>query len=115
MLIAHGETLFSARFTTRDGAGRPMATQAIIPTKRRQPPEQTFFRTAGLDAGSCAACHNLPKAGGAGDFVTNVFVSEGFESADFDNLDPQFSNERAMILYDKVATKSGFLQYVKRF
>ena len=27
----------------------------------------------------------------------------------------QFTNERAMILYDKVATKSGFLQYVKRF
>lgn len=27
----------------------------------------------------------------------------------------QFTNERAMILYDKIATKSGFLQYVKRF
>lgn len=27
----------------------------------------------------------------------------------------QTTNERAMILYDKVATKSGFLQYVKRF
>jgi len=26
----------------------------------------------------------------------------------------QFTNERAMILYDKVAAKSGFLQYVKR-
>lgn len=93
-LRAYGEALFSARFTTRDGAGRPMATQAIIPTKRRQPPEQMFFRTAGLDSGSCAGCHNMPRAGGAGDFVTNVFVSEGFESADFDNLDPQFSNER---------------------
>ena len=93
-LIAYGEQLFVARFTSRDGVGRPMATQAIIPTKRRQPLEKMFFRTAGLDAGSCVACHNLPKAGGAGDFVTNVFVSEGFESADFDNLDPQFSNER---------------------
>ena len=93
-LVAYGETLFSARFTSQDGVGRPMATQAIIPTKRRQPLENTFFRTAGLDAGSCAACHNMPRPGGAGDFVTNVFVSEGFESADFDNLDPQFSNER---------------------
>ena len=93
-LIAYGEVLFAARFTSEDGVGRPMATQAIIPTKRRQPLENTFFRTAGLDAGSCAACHNQPKVGGAGDFVTNVFVSEGFESADFDNLDPQFSNER---------------------
>ena len=27
----------------------------------------------------------------------------------------QFTNERAMILYDKIAAKSGFLQYVKRF
>lgn len=27
----------------------------------------------------------------------------------------QFTNERAMVLYDKIATKSGFLQYVKRF
>jgi GNAT superfamily N-acetyltransferase len=27
----------------------------------------------------------------------------------------QFTNERAMVLYDKVAAKSGFLQYVKRF
>lgn len=27
----------------------------------------------------------------------------------------QFTNERAMVLYDKIATRSGFLQYVKRF
>ena len=40
------------------------------------------------------SCHNEPVAGGAGDFVANVFVSEGFESADFDSIDPQFSNER---------------------
>jgi hypothetical protein len=53
-----------------------------------------FLRSAGPDGGSCAACHNQPAIGGAGDFVTNVFVSEGFESADFDSLDPQFSNER---------------------
>ena len=32
--------------------------------------------------------------GGAGSFTANVFVSEGFESADFDTIDPQFSNER---------------------
>lgn len=93
-LVAYGGVLFGARFTADDGVGRPMATQAIIPTKRRQPPEQTFFRTAGPEAGSCVACHGSPRAGGAGDFVTNVFVSEGFESAHFDNLDPQFSNER---------------------
>ncbi len=93
-LNAVGEALFLDRFTTLDGAGRPGATQAIDPTRRKHPREQLFLRTAGPDGGSCAACHNQPTLGGAGDFVTNVFVSEGFESADFDSLDPQFSNER---------------------
>jgi len=93
-LAATGEQLFGAHFTTLDGVGRPQATQAIDPTRRKHPREQVFFRTAGPDAGSCAACHNQPAIGGAGDFVTNVFASEGFESADFDSLDPQFSSER---------------------
>ena len=93
-LMAVGEALFQANFTTQDGVGRPQATQAIDPTRRKHPREKVFFRTAGPDAGSCAACHNQPAIGGAGDFVANVFTSEGFESADFDSLDPQFSNER---------------------
>ncbi|MCT7377358.1 di-heme oxidoredictase family protein [Chelativorans salis] len=93
-LRKRGEELFVGHFTPADGVGRPFATQAIVPTKRKRPPENAFFRSAGLDANACAGCHNLPATGGAGDFVTNVFVSEGFESADFDSLDPQFSNER---------------------
>jgi len=93
-LVSAGERLFAARFTAADGVGRPFATQAILPTKRKRPPPNGFFRTPGMDATSCAACHSVPKIGGAGDFVANVFVSEGFESADFDSLDPQFSNER---------------------
>ncbi len=93
-LISKGEQLFNAVFTTDDGVGRPMATQAIIPTKRKRAPKNTFSRTAGLDANACASCHNLPTIGGAGDFVANVFVSEGFQLADFDSTDPQFSNER---------------------
>lgn len=94
-LRGQGERLFDGRFTEQDGVGRPFATQAIIPTKRKRAPENGFFRTAGMDANACSGCHNEPKLGGAGDFVTNVFVSEGFESADFESLDPQFSNERA--------------------
>lgn len=90
----YGERLFIARFTREEGAGRPKATQAIIPTKRKRVSEFTFSRTAGLDAAACAGCHNEPKVGGAGDFTANVFVSEGFVNADFDSLDPQFSNER---------------------
>nr|BAT31504.1 hypothetical protein [Fulvimarina pelagi] len=93
-LIASGRELFEARFTTLDGAGRPHATQAIIPTRHRRPVQHAFQRLAGPDANACASCHNEPATGGAGGFVSNVFVSEGFESADFDTTDPQFSNER---------------------
>ncbi len=93
-LIEHGELLFDARFTTLDGAGRPMATQAIIPTKRKRAPRTEFSRTAGLDANACSSCHNVPVIGGSGDFSANVFVAEGFVQSDFDTTDPQFSNER---------------------
>lgn len=93
-LIETGEQLFVAKFTRADGAGRPAATQAIIPTKVRHRTEQAFARLAGPDAQACSSCHNDPVVGGAGDFVTNVFVSEGFSNANFDTSDPQFSNER---------------------
>jgi hypothetical protein len=93
-LTGIGEQLFTAKFTTLDGAGRPAATQAIIPTRPRHRPAQAFARTSGPDSNACSSCHNDPVAGGAGDFVTTVFVSEGFANADFDTTDPQFSNER---------------------
>ena len=93
-LVKRGETLFGARFTTPDGAGRPRATQAIIPTKRKRPAAEAFQRLAGMDANACSSCHIVPLMGGAGDFSVNVFVSEGFTNADFDTSDPQFSNER---------------------
>lgn len=93
-LMDAGSELFDARFTTEDGVGRPMATQAIIPTKRKRAPRTEFSRTAGLDANACSSCHSVPAMGGAGDFSANVFVSEGFQHADFDTTDPQFSNER---------------------
>ena len=93
-LVEAGRTLFTGRFTTEDGAGRPMATQAIIPTLRKRPVDIAFRRTAGTDANACSSCHSDPGPGGAGPFTANVFVSEGFESVDFDSLDPQFSNER---------------------
>ena len=93
-LVSAGATLFSAKFTVVDGVGRPGATQAIIPTKRKRPPRSEFARTAGLDANACSSCHNDPIVGGAGDFSVNVFVSEGFQLSEFDSTDPQFSNER---------------------
>ncbi|MCB8840461.1 hypothetical protein LH400_23870 [Aurantimonas sp. VKM B-3413] len=96
-LAEKGRALFEARFTVLDGAGRPAATQAIVPTAARRPSEHAFQRLAGPDANACSSCHNEPVAGGAGGFVQNAFVSEGFESADFDTLDPQFSNERGTV------------------
>lgn len=93
-LIKAGERLFTAKFTKAEGAGRPAATQAILPTKRRNPALTAFARTSGPDANACSSCHNDPIVGGAGDFVTTTFVSEGFTNADFDTTDPQFSNER---------------------
>ena len=65
-LTETGKALFEASFTTLDGVGRPGATQAIDPTRRKHPREQAFFRTAGPDAGSCAACHNQPVTGAPG-------------------------------------------------
>ncbi len=93
-LIAIGGDLFAAKFTALEGAGRANATQAILPTKRRNPAQSAFSRTSGPDANACTSCHNDPLPGGAGDFVTTTFVSEGFANADFDTTDPQFSNER---------------------
>ena len=46
-LIERGRTLFKAKFTTVDGAGRPKATQAIIPTKRKAGVNPPFSRTSG--------------------------------------------------------------------
>ena len=89
-----GEDLFKAKFTVKDGAGRPDATQAAVPTKVRHQSSNMFSRTAGPEANACSSCHNDPRPGGSGDFTANVFVSEGFVNADFDTIDPQFSNER---------------------
>jgi len=96
-LVEIGKHLFTARFTIADGLGRPMATQAIIPTQRKHPTDAPFRRTAGPDANNCQSCHNIPVLGGSGDFTANAFISEGFESFDFDTLDPQFSNERGSV------------------
>jgi hypothetical protein len=93
-LIARGRELFTAKFTVVDGAGRAKATQAIVPTRRKRGENPRFQRTGGPDAAACSGCHNDPVVGGAGDFVANAFVSEGFESPDFDSIEPQFSNER---------------------
>ena len=93
-LRRRGEELFAAKFTPDDGAGRPTATQAAKPTKRAVPTNGRFHRGGGPDANSCVGCHNQPAIGGAGDFVTNIFIREqpGGERAPIPN--PSLTNER---------------------
>jgi hypothetical protein len=89
-----GKLLFSARFTALDGAGRPAATSATIPTHRPTGEVPSFIRTSGPDSDSCAGCHAQPIAGGSGDFVANVFVSPQENEFDFDTIEPELSMER---------------------
>jgi Di-haem oxidoreductase, putative peroxidase len=93
-LIDRGRVLFHSKFTTVDGAGRPRATQAIVPTKRKSGVNPPFSRTSGPDSNSCFGCHNDPVVGAAADNASNAFISEGFEFAAFDSTDPTFSSER---------------------
>lgn len=93
-LIAHGRLLFDARFTTLDGAGRPLATGADVPTHRPASDTPAFFRTSGPEANSCGGCHFQPVLGGAGDFVANVFVAPQDIEYDFDTIVPDLSMER---------------------
>jgi cytochrome c peroxidase len=93
-VIAHGRLLFEARFTTEDGAGRPGATGADIPTRRPGESNPAFLRTSGPDANACAGCHNQPEAGGAGDFVANAFVAPQDIEYDFESTAPELAMER---------------------
>ncbi len=83
-LFALGEVLFRAHFTTEDGAGRPETTGTGSLRAREEMP-RNFNRISAPDAGSCAACHNLPRSGGGGDNVANVFVlGQAFPFVNFD-------------------------------
>jgi hypothetical protein len=105
-LFALGQAIFEAHFNTLDGAGRPESTGTGAPRARRVAPEN-FNRISGPDSDSCASCHNLPRAGGGGDNVANVFVLgqarpfvnfDGGEGDDFEDLDlDTVANERATI------------------
>ena len=105
-LFALGRVLFNVSFNTLDGAGRPEATG----TGGLRPPRSTphnFNRISAPDAGSCSACHNLPRSGGGGDNVANVFVLGqaypflNFDGGEGDNFElhtlTDVANERTTI------------------
>jgi cytochrome c peroxidase len=73
-MFSLGEQLFVAKFNKLDGQGRPGATGNGVPSKREIGSAPDFVRTSAPESNSCAGCHNDPRAGGAGDFVANVFV-----------------------------------------
>ena len=90
-ILEAGRRLFTGPVNTCDGFGRPAATGA---GERRTPDQPEMIRTSSPEATACASCHSQPVTGGAGDFVTNVFVlAEGLDPAT-DSVSPLLSNER---------------------
>src|SRR5215470_4252457 len=82
-LIAFGEKLFNAMWTSQEGAGRPL-TNASAPLVF----PRNFNRLSGPDTNSCSGCHNKPRVGGGGDIVGNVFVlGQRFDFATFGRSD----------------------------
>jgi hypothetical protein len=90
-LIDFGRELFLARFTVEDGLGRPLTKGTGAPLSDPSAPlvfPRNFNRISSPDSQGCAACHNLPRPGGGGDRVTNVFVlGQRFDFATFDHDD----------------------------
>jgi cytochrome c peroxidase len=79
----HGEALFVAKFNACDGRGRPETTgggdKRSFPAISEEGESVSAalvakLRTSAPDSDACSGCHNDPEPGGAGDFVTNVFV-----------------------------------------
>jgi hypothetical protein len=91
-LAAFGKTLFTAMWTSQEGAGRPMTKGTGNPISDSTSPlvfPRNFNRISGPDTNSCSGCHNKPDIGGGGDIVGNVFVlGQRFDFATFDSLDP---------------------------
>jgi hypothetical protein len=90
-LLQHGQALFDAAWTVQEGAGRPLTkgTGARLsnPVSRLDFP-RNFNRISAPDANSCLGCHAIPRSGGGGDIVANVFVlGQRFDFATFDPAD----------------------------
>ncbi len=74
-LIEFGKGLFTARWTSQDGQGRPLTKGTGDPLSDMSSPlvfPRNFNRISGPDTGACSNCHNLPTTGGGGDFAGNI-------------------------------------------
>lgn len=90
-LLAHGQQLFAAAWTSQEGGGRPLTKGTGNPVTDPGRPlifPRNFNRISAPDANSCAGCHNQPVIGGGGDIVANVFVlGQRFDFASFNGVD----------------------------
>ncbi|MGH9630865.1 MAG: di-heme oxidoredictase family protein [Bryobacteraceae bacterium] len=90
-LLRHGKELFSAVWTVQEGAGRPLTKGTGAPLSDMRSPllfPRNFNRISGPEANSCFGCHAVPRVGGGGDIVANVFVlGQRFDFATFDAAD----------------------------
>lgn len=90
-LIAAGQGLFEAMWTSQEGAGRPLNKGTGVLLSDTSSPlvfPRNFNRISGPDANSCSGCHNKPSVGGGGDVAANVFVQgQRFDFATFDIQD----------------------------
>src|SRR2546429_474524 len=90
-LVEFGRKLFTANWTVQEGGGRPLSKGTGDPVSDRNAPlvfPRNFNRISSPEANSCAGCHNVPFAGGGGDFVANVFVlGQRFDSVTFNPAD----------------------------
>lgn len=90
-LLRHGRTLFTAMWTHQEGGGRPLTKGTGAPLADGESPltfPRNFNRISAPDSNACSGCHNLPRPGGAGDIVANVFVlGQRFDHITFDPTD----------------------------
>lgn len=90
-LISFGQKLFNAKFTSQEGAGRPLSKGTGAPLSDPSSPlvfPRNFDRLSSPEANACSGCHNVPYSGGGGDRVTEVFVlAQRFDHLTFDHAD----------------------------
>lgn len=90
-LIRVGRDIFTAKWTSEEGGGRPLSKGSGGPLADLSSPllfPRNFNRVSGPDANACGGCHNDPLIGGAGERATGVFVTgQRFDFATFDFTD----------------------------
>ncbi len=90
-LIRHGRDLFNAMWTPQEGGGRRLINGVGAALADPDSPldfPRNFNPISAPDSNSCAGCHNLPRSGGGGDYVTNVQVlGQRFDHVTFDHGD----------------------------